>query len=69
VLALTAGTLVIFWLAHVYAEALSDHLKGSTRLSLAPITRAMARERPMLVGPLPSLPGGAPARDARSARR
>jgi len=24
-------------------------------LSLAPVTRAMARERPMLVGPLPSL--------------
>jgi hypothetical protein len=55
VLALTAGTLVVFWLAHVYAETLSDHLKGSTELRLATVTGAMARELPMLEGPLPSL--------------
>ena len=29
VLALTVATLAIFWLAHVYAEALSHHLQGA----------------------------------------
>jgi hypothetical protein len=54
-LALTIGTLVVFWLAHVYAEALAHHLQGSGKLSWAPVVEAMARERPMLLAPLPAL--------------
>lgn len=55
VLALTVATLVVFWLAHVYAEALAHHLRGATRLRWATVTAAMAQERPMLVAPALSL--------------
>jgi hypothetical protein len=52
---LTLATLFVFWLAHVYAQALSHHLKGATGLEWAAIRRAMAEERPLLEGPLPLL--------------
>ena len=52
---LTVATLFVFWLAHVYAQALSHHLKGAKRLDWSAITRAMAEERPLLEGPLPLL--------------
>jgi hypothetical protein len=52
---LTVATLAVFWLAHVYAQALSHHLKGAKRLDWSAITRAMAEERPLLEGPLPLL--------------
>ena len=54
-LAVTVATLAVFWLAHVYAQTLSHHLRGETRLSWASVTAAMAEERPMLEGPTPSL--------------
>jgi hypothetical protein len=52
---LTLGTLGVFWLAHVYAQALSHHLKGARQLKWSAIARAMAEERPLLEGPLPLL--------------
>jgi hypothetical protein len=55
VLALTLATLVVFWLAHVYAAALSHHLRGATRLRRATVRAAMAEERPMLAAPAPSM--------------
>jgi hypothetical protein len=55
VLAVTAATLLVFWLAHVYAEALARHLRGATRLRLATITETMVQERPMLEAPTLSL--------------
>jgi len=54
-LAATVATLAVFWLAHVYAQALSHHLRAGTRMRWATITAAMAEERPMLEGPAPSL--------------
>ena len=54
-LQLTLATLFVFWLAHVYAQALSHHLRGATRLDWSVVTRAMAEERPLLEGPLPIL--------------
>src|SRR3954452_21718743 len=54
-LGVTVITLVVFWLAHVYAESLGHHLQNATGLAWSTVTRAMARERPMLVGPLPLL--------------
>jgi hypothetical protein len=55
VLAATTATLLVFWLAHVYADALAHHLRGATRLRWATVAGAMAEERPMLEGPAPSL--------------
>jgi hypothetical protein len=54
-LAVTVATLAVFWLAHVYAQTLSHHLRGETRLSWASVSAAMTEERPMLEGPTPSL--------------
>ena len=42
VLALTVATLVVFWLAHVYAHALAHHLRGAKRLDWPVITAALA---------------------------
>jgi len=55
ILVLTIATLAIFWLAHVYAQALSHHLRGATRLRWAIVAAAMAEERPMLEAPVLSL--------------
>lgn len=55
VLAVTAATLLVFWLAHVYAQALARHLRGATRLRWGTITAVMAEERPMLEAPAPAL--------------
>jgi hypothetical protein len=54
-LRLTAATLFVFWLAHVYAQALSHHLRGARRLEWSVVRTAMAEERPLLEGPLPLL--------------
>jgi hypothetical protein len=51
VLGLTLATLVVFWLAHVYAHALAHHLRGARRLEWPVITAAMAEERTMLEAP------------------
>ena len=54
-LGLTAATLFVFWLAHVYAQTLSHHLKGAKRLEWPAVKAAMVEERPLLEGPLPLL--------------
>jgi hypothetical protein len=54
VLEVALGTLLVFWLAHVYAVALAHHLKGA-RLRWSGISHAMAQERPMLEAPAFSL--------------
>jgi hypothetical protein len=52
---LTAATLFVFWVAHVYAQALSHHLTGATRLDWTIVRTAMAEEWPLIEGPLPLL--------------
>ena len=54
-LSLTVATLFVFWLAHVYAQTLSHHLKGARRLEWPAVKAAMVEERPLLEGPLPLL--------------
>ena len=54
-LTLTVATLFVFWLAHVYAQALSHHLRGARRLEWSVVRAAMAEERPLLEGPVPLL--------------
>jgi hypothetical protein len=54
-LSLTAATLLVFWLAHVYAQALSHHLRGARRLEWSVVREAMIEERPLLEGPVPLL--------------
>ena len=54
-LVLTVATLSVFWLAHVYAQALSHHLRGVRRLQWSVVREAMIEERPLLEGPLPLL--------------
>jgi len=51
ILAATLATLVVFWLAHVYAEVVAHHLGGRHRPSLAVVRAAMARELPLLEAP------------------
>ena len=48
VLALAAGTVCVFWLAHVYARALAHHLRGARGVGWPVVTAAMAEQRPML---------------------
>jgi hypothetical protein len=55
ILAITAATLAVFWLAHVYAQALAHHLKGMRRPRWPTIAAAMSEERPMLEAPATSL--------------
>jgi hypothetical protein len=52
---LTVATLFVFWVAHVYAQALSHHLQGATRLNWTIVRTAMAEEWPLIEGPLPLL--------------
>jgi hypothetical protein len=54
-LSLAVATLFVFWLAHVYAQALSHHLRGARQLDRAEVRTAMAEERPLLEGPVPLL--------------
>ncbi|WP_432874888.1 hypothetical protein ACQPYH_23025 [Kribbella sp. CA-245084] len=54
-LVVTVLTLVIFWLAHVYAEALAHHLNAADRLDWGVVRTAMAKEWPLVTGPLPAL--------------
>lgn len=55
ILVVALATLAVFWVAHVYAHALSHHLRGATRLRWATVVGAMGEELSMLVAPLPSL--------------
>jgi hypothetical protein len=52
---LTAATLFVFWLAHVYAQTLSHHLRGARRLEWSAVKAAMDEEWPLLEGPIPIL--------------
>ena len=54
-LSLAVATLFVFWLAHVYAQTLSHHLRGSSQLEWSVVRTAMAEERPLLEGPAPLL--------------
>ena len=54
-LGLTLATLLVFWLDHVYAQALAHHLRGKARPDWAAVRAAMAEERPLLEGPVPML--------------
>ena len=54
-LVITFANLFIFWIAHVYAAALSHHLRESHWLDWAAIKRAMAEEWPLVTGPLPCM--------------
>jgi hypothetical protein len=54
-LSLTIATLLVFWLAHVYAYALAHHLRGAKRLDWSAVTAAMAEEWSLLQGPVPLL--------------
>jgi hypothetical protein len=49
------ATLFVFWLAHVYAQSLSHHLRGARRLEWSVVRAAMVEERPLLEGPAPLL--------------
>jgi hypothetical protein len=50
ILAATVATLVVFWLAHVYAEVLAHGLRHA-RLDLSVVPATMARELSMLAAP------------------
>jgi hypothetical protein len=52
---LTLVTLVVLWLAHVYAETLAQHLKQGGRPKWSVVVTAMTKERTMLEGPAPML--------------
>jgi hypothetical protein len=52
---LTVATLFVFWLAHVYAQTLSHHLRGARRLEWPAVKAAMVEEWPLLEGPIPIL--------------
>ena len=54
-LRLAVATLLVFWLAHVYAQSLAHHLQGQNRPSWAAVRAAMAEERPLVEGPVPLL--------------
>jgi hypothetical protein len=54
-LTLAVATLFVFWLAHVYAQSLSHHLRGARRLEWSVVRAAMVEERPLLEGPAPLL--------------
>ncbi|MFI6830076.1 MULTISPECIES: hypothetical protein [unclassified Kribbella] len=54
-LVVTVMTLVIFWLAHVYANALAHHLNAADGLDWRAVRSAMAEEWPLVTGPLPAL--------------
>jgi hypothetical protein len=52
---LTVATLLVFWLAHVYARTLSHHLRGGRAPGWGAVAEAMAEERDLLEGPVPLL--------------
>jgi hypothetical protein len=54
-LGLTIATLLVFWVAHVYAHALAHHLQGARRLDWSAVRAAMVEEWSLLQGPVPLL--------------
>jgi hypothetical protein len=55
IFALTLVTLLVLWLAHVYAETLAQHLKRGGKPDWSAVVAAMTKERTMLEGPAPML--------------
>ena len=55
ILALTVITLLVLWLAHVYAETLAHHLRQGGKPDWNAAVTAMKEEWAMLVGPAPML--------------
>lgn len=55
ILAGTVATLVVFWLAHVYAEVLAHHLTGGHRPSIAVVRVALVKELPVIEAPAVSV--------------
>ena len=51
----TTATLIIFWMAHVYAEILAHHVGGQHRPSLRVARHEAVRELPFLTAPALSL--------------
>ena len=54
-LGLTIATLLVFWVAHVYAHALAHHLRGASGLDWSVVRAAMVEEWSLLQGPVPLL--------------
>jgi hypothetical protein len=54
-LGLTIASLLVFWVAHVYAHALAHHLRGARRLDWSAVRAAMVEEWSLLQGPVPLL--------------
>ncbi len=52
---LTVITLLVLWLAHVYAETLAHHLRHRGTPAWGEVVAAMNKERTMLEGPAPML--------------
>jgi hypothetical protein len=54
-LGLTIATLLVFWVAHVYAHALAHHLGEASGLDWSVVRAAMVEEWSLLQGPVPLL--------------
>jgi hypothetical protein len=54
ILIATIGTLIVFWLAHIYERILEGHAEG-TQLTLTTIWLAVVDELPVIEAPLPSV--------------
>src|SRR3954468_15042339 len=54
ILAALAGTMLVFWLAHVYAHTVAERLTGPHVPRRANLRLAMAREWPMLQAAVPA---------------
>ena len=55
ILIATVGTLIVFWLAHIYERILEGHHEGTTRLTWTTIWLAVVDELPVIEAPLPSV--------------
>ena len=54
ILVSVTGTAIVFWLAHVYAEVLSQRLAAGRSLSWAETGKAMGEELPMIQAGIPA---------------
>ncbi len=54
ILVSVAGTLVVFWAAHVYSEVISQRMAAGRSLSWAEIRRATSEELPMVQSGIPA---------------
>jgi hypothetical protein len=54
ILVSVTATATVFWIAHVYAEVLSQRLAGGRSLSWTEVGRALDEEAPMLMAGIPA---------------